>query len=78
VFVQAFPASGGKRQVSTAGGSDPQWRRDGKELFYLSVDNKLMAVEVKLTPRFEAGASRPLFAARVLSGSLASPSARSR
>ncbi len=38
VYVQSFPASGGKWQVSTNGGAQPQWRRDGKELFYLSPD----------------------------------------
>ncbi len=47
VYVQSFPASSGKVQVSTQGGADPRWRRDGKELFYLAADHKLMAVEVK-------------------------------
>jgi Tol biopolymer transport system component len=39
-------APGGKRQVSTAGGTLPRWRRDGKELFYIGLDQKLMAAEV--------------------------------
>ena len=47
VYVQTFPASGGKWQVSTNGGHHPQWRGDGKELFYCSGDGKLMAVDVK-------------------------------
>ena len=55
------PPSGGKFQVSTAGGADPAWRRDGRELFYLAEDGKLMAVEVKLAPKFEAGVPRALF-----------------
>ena len=46
VYVTFFPGPGGKQQVSTNGGEDPVWRRDGKELFFLS-QGKLMAAEVK-------------------------------
>ncbi|HKF51750.1 MAG TPA: protein kinase, partial [Candidatus Acidoferrales bacterium] len=46
VYVTPFPTPGGKWQVSTEGGSFPVWRRDGKELFYMSVDDKIMAAEV--------------------------------
>src|SRR5207253_11100319 len=45
VYVAPFPASGGKRQVSTAGGARPRWRAGGKELFYDAADNRLMAAE---------------------------------
>jgi hypothetical protein len=48
VYVVPFPGPGGKRQVSTGGGSQPSWRRDAKEIFYLAQDNKLMAAEVKI------------------------------
>jgi serine/threonine protein kinase len=61
VYVQAIPASGAKWQISPAGGVQPRWRRDGKELFYISTDQKLMAVPVKSGDGFEAGASQPLF-----------------
>jgi Tol biopolymer transport system component len=62
VYVQPFPPGGGKFQISTgAGGTEPRWRRDGKEIFYLAADGKLMAVEVKTTPRFESGAPQVLF-----------------
>jgi serine/threonine protein kinase/Tol biopolymer transport system component len=44
VYVRRFPAAGGKWQISTRGGAQPRWRRDGKELFYLAPDGKLMAV----------------------------------
>ncbi|MGO9642642.1 MAG: protein kinase domain-containing protein [Candidatus Acidiferrales bacterium] len=47
VFVVSFPEGGGKWQVSSGGGSQPRWRADGKELFYLSEDNKLVAVEIQ-------------------------------
>jgi Tol biopolymer transport system component len=61
VYVLPFPAPGGKYQVSTAGGTIPRWRRDGKELFYIRGDGKLMAVEVKAGSTFETGAPKPLF-----------------
>jgi len=47
VYVQPIPATGAKRQVSTKGGVNPRWRRDGKELFFLSAENRLMATPVK-------------------------------
>jgi hypothetical protein len=71
VYVQTFPASGGKWQISTSGGRQPWWRSDGKELYYLSADGKLMAVEVKPGGSFEATAPRSLFdlaPARALGG----------
>jgi len=52
VFVVSFPQGGGKWQVSSGGGSQPRWRADGKGLFYISEDNKLMSVEIQ-----EQGAS---------------------
>jgi Tol biopolymer transport system component len=48
VFVTPFPGPGGKQQVSINGGRDPVWRRDGKELFFLS-EGKIMAAQVKET-----------------------------
>ncbi len=65
VYVQSFPHAGGKWQVSTGGGAQPHWRRDGKELFYISADRKLMAVSVKLDGGFESGAPSPLFTTQV-------------
>jgi eukaryotic-like serine/threonine-protein kinase len=69
VYVRSFPGPGGKWQVSTAGGSNPRWRRDGQELFYLSADNKIVAVPVHLGATFEAGSPAPLFAVRPNEGS---------
>ena len=61
IYVQNFPPAGGKWQVSTAGGVDPQWRRDGKEMFYRQ-GNRLMSVEVRTTDdRFERDLPRLLF-----------------
>jgi eukaryotic-like serine/threonine-protein kinase len=68
VYVQPFPASGKKWRISTSGGGQPRWRRDGKELFYLSLDRKLVAVEVKENAaQFEAGSSQTLFNAPISS-----------
>jgi eukaryotic-like serine/threonine-protein kinase len=65
VYVQSFPPTEGRWQVSTTGGTEPLWRKDGKELYYMSGD-RLMAVEVKTNARaFEPGASRVLFEVRL-------------
>jgi Tol biopolymer transport system component/DNA-binding winged helix-turn-helix (wHTH) protein len=65
VYVQSFPPTEGRWQVSTTGGTEPLWRKDGKELYYLSGD-RLMAVEVKTNARaFESGVSRVLFEVRL-------------
>jgi Tol biopolymer transport system component len=47
VYIGAFPDPGERWQVSTDGGIQPRWRRDGKELYYLSSDLRLMSVELK-------------------------------
>ncbi len=46
VYAAPFPGPGGKRQISPAGGNRPRWRKDGKEIFYVSPDGQLMAAEV--------------------------------
>jgi serine/threonine protein kinase/Tol biopolymer transport system component len=61
VYVQAFPKSGEKFPISIAGGVQPRWRSDGKELFYVSQDAKLMAVSVNTSAGFEHGAPTTLF-----------------
>src|SRR5262249_47484455 len=48
IVVQTFPdPNGAKWQITAQGGIEPKWQRDGRELYYLSVDGKLMAVQVK-------------------------------
>ena len=56
-----------KIQVSNQGGIEPTWRRDGKELFYLGLDQRLMAVDIRTAPHFEAGTPVPLFETRTVS-----------
>jgi serine/threonine protein kinase len=65
VYVQSFPASGARFQISAGGGIEPQWRKDGTELFYISEDRTLMAVPVKLgnsaSEPLQVGQAKPLF-----------------
>ena len=62
VYIAPFPGPGGKWQASRAGGSEPRWRGDGKELFFLAPDNKLMAVDVNAKESIlEIGNAQPLF-----------------
>ena len=69
IYVQSFPAGGGKYQVSTgAGGTQARWRRDGKEMFYIGGDGNLMAVNVKTEGAFEADTPRGLFNPRIFFG----------
>jgi serine/threonine protein kinase/Tol biopolymer transport system component len=60
VYVQPYPGPGGKWQISTEGGTEPAWNRDGRELFYRSGD-KMMAVDIATQPGFAAGKPRMLF-----------------
>ena len=56
VYVRHYPGGEGAWRVSTNGGAQPQWRRDGKELFYLAADGNLMAADVKISgSTFETG-----------------------
>jgi len=61
IYVSPFPSINGKWQVSSGGGQEPRWRQDGKELFYLSADGKMMAVAVTTGASFKAGSPVALF-----------------
>ena len=69
VYVQPFPATGAKWQVSSGGGQQPVWARNGRELFYL-VNNqrKLMAAEISTQPAFSASNPRELFELQRVTG----------
>ncbi len=62
-YVTSFPEARGKWQISSGGGEQPRWRSDGKELFYLSSDGKIMAAPVTTGTNFDAGAPVALFQA---------------
>jgi Tol biopolymer transport system component/predicted Ser/Thr protein kinase len=68
IYVRPFPSSpqqGGKIKISEGGGYYARWRRDGKELFYVGRDSKVMAVNVSTSPQFKAGLPQSLFPARI-------------
>jgi Tol biopolymer transport system component len=69
IYVRSFPASqagGGKWMVSQGGGTEPRWRRDGKELFYLRA-GEVMASEVSIRgTAFQSGIPKPLFKATLV------------
>ena len=73
IYVQRFPAGGGKVRVSSSGGVQPRWRRDGRELYYLAPmsasvtqasDGRMVAVEFTDTPGLRLGQAVTLFAGR--------------
>jgi len=61
VYVQPFPAAGGKYQVSRDGGTQPMWRGDGRELFFLAPDGTLMAAAITTAPQFQPANPQSLF-----------------
>jgi Tol biopolymer transport system component len=68
IYVQPFPGPGEETQVSTAGGAQVRWRADGKELFYVALDARLMAVPMQLPPTgttIVVGRPVPLFATHI-------------
>jgi eukaryotic-like serine/threonine-protein kinase len=65
VYVQPFPTTGGKWQISTNGGDQPLWSFNGKEIFYIGLDKRLMTVPVTVGNSFEVGAGSVLFATRL-------------
>jgi eukaryotic-like serine/threonine-protein kinase len=60
IYVVPYPGPGGKWQISTAGGREPAWNRNGRELFYRDGD-KMMAVEINTQSGFSAGTPKVLF-----------------
>ena len=63
IYVIPFPPTANEKKwvVSTGGGVMPRWRRDGKELFFISPDWKMMAVDVSTNPSFQSGTPHALF-----------------
>lgn len=62
IYVQSFPEMGRPVRVSSNGGNRPEWRNDGRELYYIALDGKLMAAAVNPAgPLFQASSPQPLF-----------------
>jgi serine/threonine protein kinase len=73
IYVQPFPGPGGKFQISSNGGVQPRWNKNGKEIFYVSLDSKMMAAPVKLSPHgqsLETVTPAALFPVRIAGGLL--------
>ncbi len=68
VYVVPYPGPGSKLQISTAGGSYPQWRADGRELYFQGLDQSIMAVDVHANTDFEADLPKPLFKTTLTEG----------
>lgn len=66
VYIQPVSASGGKWQVSTNGGIQPKWRKDGEELFFISGEKKLSAAEIQFSSTLKPGIPQTLFPVRVV------------
>jgi eukaryotic-like serine/threonine-protein kinase len=62
--VTTFPDAAGKWQVSREGGTEPRWRGDGKELYYIGQTGMLMAATVSSEGGFSSGTPAPLFPLR--------------
>jgi Tol biopolymer transport system component len=65
VYLTTYPALDGKWQVSQGGGVQPRWRRSGGELYYLALDRRMMAVDVRTASSPDIGVPRALFQAPV-------------
>jgi eukaryotic-like serine/threonine-protein kinase len=65
VYIQPFPLSGEKWVISSGGGYLPLWREDGKELFYVTTEGKIMSAEITRDGSFEGVISKPLFQAEI-------------
>ena len=63
IYVQTFPLSDLKFQISTNGGVQPIWSRNGREIFFLGLDGKVMSTPVAIAPRFTSGVPHALFQA---------------
>ncbi len=61
IYVTTFPGAQGKWQVSPAGGTEPRWRGDGEEIFYVDPKGMLTAVPLNVGETISAGAASPLF-----------------
>ena len=64
IYATTFPSAAGKWQVSVGGGTEPRWRDDGKEMFYLDAKGMLTAVSISAGSTFSSGTPQPLFRVR--------------
>lgn len=70
IYVESFPTPGRRVPVSIDGGTQPRWRRDQRELYFLSAEGRLMAVPVNLGVEAKLGTATPLFAVAMPGGAM--------
>ena len=70
IYVESFPTPGRRVQVSTDGGTQPKWRHDQRELYFLSADSRLIAVQANLGVEAKVGTATPLFALAMPGGAM--------
>ena len=71
IYARPFPGPGGRFQISSNGGAQARWNKNGKEIFYVSLDSKMMAAPVKLSSdgqSVETGTPAALFPVRIVGG----------
>jgi hypothetical protein len=74
IYIRPFPGPGRQWPVSTAGGAQPRWKSDGKELYWIAADAKLMAAPITVTGNaIETGAPTALFPTRIYLGGSEQP-----
>jgi hypothetical protein len=81
IYVRRFPGPGSAQQVSLGGGSQPRWSRNGRELFYIAPDGRLMVVPIAIdlaAHTLEASAPRPLFQTHLATGANIPPAVASK
>jgi len=61
IYITSYPEPRGTTRISTDGGAQVEWRRDGRELFYRALDRKLMVVPIRGGANFDAGTPQTLF-----------------
>jgi Tol biopolymer transport system component len=61
VYVKPFPSGASKSRISERGGTEPRWRGDGRELFFLQPDGTMMAARIDSAKGFDAAVPQPLF-----------------
>ena len=66
VLVRSYPGGSERFTISAGGGTQPRWRGDGRELFYVTPDAKIMSVPIATAPRFALGAAKVLFQSQIL------------
>ena len=70
VYIQSFPELGGTVRISSDGGYRPEWRKDGKELYYVTPDGKLMAAAVNgIGSVFQSSPPQPILSSVWIQGS---------